>query len=194
MASAAVRRPPSLRESSPPRVRIFPTLVYRCTGVDFRLLSGLMPHEDPRGGRTDTASPEFTSIRRHPARTSNRPLSEVATFGAGTIIRDCNGSPSLPCSGWRVGPPGPRETERYRESLSSGDLRVSTETGTLSGSYHRPPDVTLPFMVRPRAPAFEYGRFQIAYGVLRRLDRRSVGVATHASRGWRIQGRVRRRG
>ena len=49
-------------------------------------------------------------------------------------------------------------------------------------------------MVRLPAPGLEFGCFQIAYGTLRCLDGRIVGVATHASRGWRIQGRVRRRG
>ena len=67
MASAAVWRPPSLRESSPARVHIFPTLLYRCPGVGFGLLSGPMRQEGPRGGRTVTASHEFVPIRGHSA-------------------------------------------------------------------------------------------------------------------------------
>ena len=67
MASAAARWPPSHRESSSAPVRIFPTLVHRCTGVGFGLLSGPMRQEGPRAGRTDTASHEFVSVRRHAA-------------------------------------------------------------------------------------------------------------------------------
>ena len=48
-----------------------------------------------------------------------------------------------------------------------------------------------PAMVRVPAPGLEFGCFQIAYGALRRLDGRIVRVGTDASRGWRIQGRVR---
>ena len=39
-------------------------------------------------------------------------------------------------------------------------------------------------MVRVPVPEHEFGRFQIAYGG---LDRRIVGVRTHASQRWRIQ-------
>ena len=74
MASAAVRRSPPPRESPPARVRIFSTRVHRCTGVDFWPLSGLMRQEDPRGGPTDPASPEFASVTGHRALASHRPL------------------------------------------------------------------------------------------------------------------------
>ena len=189
MASAAVRRPPSLRESSPPRVRIFPTLVYRCTGVDFRLLSGLMPHEDPRGGRTDTASPEFTSIRRHPARTSNRPLSEVATFGAERSSTSGTRCP-LPPRGSLSGSLDSRESGQHRGPPTSGDLRGSPATATLGGSHHRTPGVRVPSLVRVPAPRLEFGCFRIAYCGLRCLDGRIVGIGTRASQGWTIRGRV----
>ena len=51
-----------------------------------------------------------------------------------------------------------------------------------------------PSLVRLSAPELEFGCFQIAYGGLGCLDGRIGGIGTHASRGWRIQGRVRRLG
>ena len=86
---------------------------------------------------------------------------------------------------------------RNRAASGGPDSRRSPYFSGYSGSRLLPPPATGrqdPAMVRLPAPGFEFGCFQIAYGALRCLDGRIVGVATHASRGWRIQGRVRRRG
>ena len=48
-----------------------------------------------------------------------------------------------------------------------------------------------PALVREPAPGLESGCFLVAYGALRCVDTRLVHVGTHASRGWRIQGRFR---
>ena len=114
----------------------------------------------------------------------------AATFGAGTIIDCRNGSPSPPC-GTSPGSPDPRETGRHRASPTTRHLRAAPATATLGGS-DRPPGVWLPSMVRLPAPGIEYGCFRNAYGGLRCLDGRIVGVGTRASQGWTIRGRVRR--
>ena len=113
------------------------------------------------------------------------------TFGAGTII-DCRNATPSPPYGTSPGSPDPRETGRHRASPTTRHLRATPATATLRASHYRPLGVRIPSVVRLPAPGLEFGCFQIAYGGLRCLDGRIVGIGTGASQGWSIRGRVRR--
>ena len=84
---------------------------------------------------------------------------------------------------------------RIRAASHISDSRRSPCFSGCSGSPHLPPPATVchdSAMVRVPAPRLEFGCFRIAYGGLRCLDGRIVGIGTRASQGWTIRGRVRR--
>ena len=93
------------------------------------------------------------------------------TCGAGTIIRDRHGSPSLPYGSSPAGSPGPRETRPYRKSSTPRAHRFTLATAAIGGSQHttKCQDSS---GARESAPRLEFACFQIAYGALRRLDAR----------------------
>ena len=112
-SSAINTVPPGLIASQ--LVRIFSSRAAPMHWGRFRTLSGLIQQEDPRGDPTDPASPEFSSVTRNRAFASHRPWPDTGTFGAGTIIADGNGSPSLASAVSPAGTPGPGETKRNQQ-------------------------------------------------------------------------------
>ena len=161
-----------------------------CTGREIPVLPHRLHPVDRRARPRDHRLPTIPLMPLASGPASAWRRRNSGTFRAGTIIDCRNGSPSPPC-GTSPGSPDLRETGRHRASPTTRHLRAALATATLGGS-HRPTGVWLPSMVRLSAPGLEFRCFQIAYGGLRCLDGRIVGVGTRASQGWTIRGRVRR--
>ena len=87
--------------------------------------------------------------------------------------------------------PGPG-SPRIRAAPGISDSQTSACFSGYNDSRRLHPPATgcqYPAMVRVPAPGLEFGCFQIAYGGLRCLDGRIVGIGTRASQGWSIAAR-----
>ena len=86
------------------------------------------------------------------------------TFGAGTIISDRYGLAPRLSSKSRAGPPSPRETERHRESPTSGDLSPSSSAAALRRYRYRSPGDRVPpwcSYVRPSLTTAAFGTLTV---------------------------------